>query len=120
MDVSYDAATGIVRIVVTGPRPTEETHRKLAQRLTHMRVPSGAAALVDVRAVQPGTEPHYQDVVGNRERLGEIGRRAYLVREGNQYGVARMIQATAPQDVDMQVFTDEAAAIDWLRHRPTY
>ena len=114
MDVSYDPATGLVRIVVTGPWPTAEGHRKLAQQLIRMGVPSGAAALVDLRAVEPGTEPHYQDVVGNRERLDEIGRRAYLTLEGNQYGVARMIQATLPPDPEMQVFTDEAAAIDWL------
>ena len=41
-------------------------------------------------------------------------RRAYLVNEGVLFGVARMIQSMSPDDVEMEVLTEEERALAWL------
>lgn len=44
-------------------------------------------------------------------------RRAYLVQPGYQYGVMRPLQSLAAEDMEIQVFTDEAAALEWVGAR---
>ena len=43
-------------------------------------------------------------------------RRAYLVLPGAQYGVMRQLQAQMPEDIETEIFTDEAAAREWCGH----
>ena len=113
---SYDRATGIGRITLTGPWPAGEGHSRLVQELAAIGAPQDAPALIDVRGVESGTEPHYADLTHRvRDRkMATPSRRAYLARPGTQYGVARMIKALAPTDVELEVFTDEAEALEWL------
>jgi hypothetical protein len=113
---SYDRVTGIGRITLTGPWPAGEGHSRFVQELAAMGAPQDAPTLIDVRGVESGTEPHYADLTYRvRDRsMPTASRRAYLARPGTQYGVARMIKALTPTDVDLEVFTDEAEALAWL------
>lgn len=43
-------------------------------------------------------------------------RRAYLVMPGAQYGVLRQVQSQLPEDIESEIFTDEAAARKWCGH----
>ena len=113
---SYDPATGIVRVTVTGPWPAGEAYFQFRKQFAALGAPEDAPALVDLRGVESGSEPRYADLTRSARaaKLTDRDRRAYLTQPGTQYGVARMIKALAPEDVAIEVFTDEDAALAWL------
>ncbi len=85
--------------------------------LAGLDVPSEAGALIDLRAVDPDRAPSYECI----RKCSSVAlvsppvrRRAYVALPGVLFGVARMIQALAPDSAAIEVFTDEGEALSWL------
>ena len=73
-------------------------------------------ALIDVRVAT--RMPSLNEIQARRgTELSEHHwplRRAYVVRGAAQYGVVRQMQAYAPWQMQIGVFTDETIALEWL------
>jgi hypothetical protein len=118
--VRLDHNLGLLRIVITGPWPSIDEQRQIrlwlmAQgTLTHE-----TRALFDVRDMDIATAPYYegaqQTIAAAMQQGGLPLRRAYVAREGAQFGFIRMLQALAETTrVQMGCFTDEDEAVRWL------
>jgi hypothetical protein len=116
MDIRYDPQHRILRVTARGVWPTGADHAAARPQIAALDIPAEAGALIDLRRVDSETAPHFKQIILRSARaMSPVpARRAYLVNEGVLYGVARMIQATSPAGVEIEVFTTEADAIAWL------
>lgn len=74
-------------------------------------------ALIDLRELStfPKTIAEVQQIVDAAARSGSLPRvRAYLTASNAQYGFVRQLQALAPPEMQIAVFTDEQEALVWL------
>jgi hypothetical protein len=119
MDIRYDPVYRILRVTARGAWPNGTSHSAASEQISALDIPDDAGALIDLREVDSDTAPSFPQVMLRSTRaMGRVPRqRAYLVKEGVQFGVARMIQATSPEGVEIEVFTSEAAAVAWLNRR---
>jgi hypothetical protein len=116
MDISYDPERRILWVTARGVWPDEPGHKAAASQIATLDLPDNAGALIDLRRVDSDTAPRFTQIALRSDRATSRlpRRRAYLVNEGVQFGVARMIQATSPEGVEIEVFTTEDDAIRWL------
>lgn len=72
--------------------------------------------LTDIRNLQglPGYEALRADFAAGDTLRTRPGSRAFLANRGVEFGVARMIHGMAPVTMPIEIFTDEAAALQWL------
>jgi hypothetical protein len=114
MEVRYDPRDGFARITFTGRWPSEAEQADVTRTLKELD--SSTALLIDIRRVDTETVPHHEELMARARRaLSEIPRRrAYVVHEGAQFAIARMIQTLVPEGPEIEVFTEEKNAIGWL------
>lgn len=110
-------APGFIRVTVRGPWPSIKEMRQLWTgliRTGHLTVET--RALIDIRYVD--STPHYGEVreivAAALEHSAWPLRRAYLVGSAVQFGLARQMQAMAPPPMQLQVFSVEREALQWL------
>jgi hypothetical protein len=114
MEVRYDREVGLARVTVHEVWPAEVDETNLIR--TIRQLDPGVGLLVDLRAVDVSTAAHHEDLLARARRaLSEIPRRrAYIVCDAEQDGIARMIQTLTPEGPEIEVFNDEQHAIRWL------
>ena len=115
--VLVDEAPDFLRFNLTGAWPSVEEQCRLRQRLlANGQLTSATRALYDLRDLT--RMPSLSDIEANvalaRSTGGWPAKRAYLVKHGVQYRVARQMQTLEFPGVDVQLFTDEDLAIEWL------
>lgn len=120
MDIEYDSERRILRVTPQGRWPNGAGHAGARAKVASLDVPPDAGALIDLRQVDAATAPRFTQIAFRSERAmsGLPARRAYLVNDGVQFGVARMIQSMASEEVQVEVFTDETRALAWLANAP--
>ena len=105
--------------VVYDEWPTPELARSLLKKLRGAgQLTAETTALVDLRSVKqlPKQDQLRQTIEAVSSQDHWPLRRAYIVMPGAQYGVMRQLQAQLPEDIETEIFTDEAAAREWCGH----
>jgi len=115
LDIS-DAPRAI-RLTVTGEWPPITELTEIRQRLISSgQLTTKTRALFDIRMV--ASIPPYSSVegmVGAAMKQGGLPlRRAYLVGAAVQHGIVRQMQALAPPQISIEIFTNETEAVSWL------
>jgi hypothetical protein len=112
-----DDAPRAIRLVVSGEWPPIGELAAVRQQLMssgHLTVQT--KALFDIRMV--ASVPPYSQVKEMVEAAMKQGglphRRAYLVGAAVHHGIVRQMQALAPPQISIEIFTNEAEAIAWL------
>lgn len=115
-----DAEGGFLRIEVTGAWPSLDEQRQLRLWLMAQgTLTRDTRALFDLRGMDVATAPFYegaqQTIAAALQQGGLPRRRAYLAREGAQFGFVRMLQALSENTgIELSCFTDETEAVRWL------
>ena len=119
MPISCDArdAPRAIRLTVTGEWPPITELAALREQLIATgQLTRETKALFDIRMV--ASVPPYskvQEMVGAALKQGGLPlRRAYLVGTAVQHGVVTQMQALAPPQISVEIFTNEAEAVAWL------
>jgi len=115
LDIS-DAPRAI-RFTVTGEWPPITELTEIRERLISSgQLTAQTRALFDIRMV--ASIPAYssvEEMVGAAMKQGGLPlRRAYLVGAAVQHGLVRQMQALAPPQISIEIFTNEADAVSWL------
>jgi len=115
MPMNVDASLGSRELILrpTGTWPTGDDWATLRR---HCVLTEQTSALIDLRRVVKMPD-HVEIQIELARPISERHwplRRAYLVRNAAQYGACRQIQAYAPDEMCIEIFTDEHAAIAWL------
>ena len=120
MPFSLDIADAprAIRFTVTGEwPPITELAEIRAGLISSGRLTKQTRALFDIRMV--ASIPPYSSVeamVGAAMKQGGLPlRRAYLVGTAVQHGIVSQMQAIAPPQISIEIFTNETEAISWLR-----
>ena len=112
-----DEAPRAIRLVVTGEWPPINELAALRQHLIETgHLTAQTRALFDIRMVT-SVPPYSQvkEMVGAAMKQGGLPlRRAYLIGAAVQHGIVRQMQALAPPQVSVEIFTNEAEAAQWL------
>lgn len=116
-----DDAPRSIRLTVTGDWPSIVELGALRQQLIAAgQLTDQTRGLFDLRMV--ASVPMYsqvQEIVAAAMKQGGLPlRRAYLVGASIQFGLVRQMQALAPPQISIEIFTDEAAARSWLSTNP--
>ena len=116
-----DDAPRSIRLTVTGDWPSIVELGALRQQLIAAgQLTDQTRGLFDLRMV--ASVPMYsqvQEIVAAAMKQGGLPlRRAYLVGASIQFGLVRQMQALAPPQISIEIFTDEAAARSWLSIDP--
>ena len=118
MPISCDLedAPRSIRLTVTGEWPPIAELAAIRQQLIdNGHLTEHTKGLFDVRMV--ASVPRYSDVqeiVAAAMKQGGLPlRRAYLVGASIQFGLVRQMQALAPPQISIEIFTDEASALAW-------
>jgi len=103
--------------VVYDEWPSPDATRAILKRLLGAgQLTAGTTVMVDLRPVKQLPKQDQLrltiDAVSSHNQHWPL-RRAYLVTPGAQYGVLRQLQAQLPEDIESEIFTDEAAARKW-------
>jgi len=115
LDIS-DAPRAI-RFTVTGEWPPITELTEIRQRLISSgQLTLQTRALFDIRMV--ASLPPYssvEEMVSAAMKQGGLPlRRAYLVGAAVQHGLVRQMQALAPPQISIEIFTNETEAVSWL------
>ena len=112
-----DDAPRAIRLVVSGDWPAIAELTAVRQQLLslgHLTVET--KALFDIRMV--ASVPPYSQVKEMVEAAMKQGglplRRAYLVGAAVHYGIVRQMQALAPPQISIEIFTNAEEAVLWL------
>ena len=102
--------------VVYDEWPSPDVARTILKELRGTgQLTANTTVMVDLRPVK--TLPRQEELRLTIEAVSSQNhwplRRAYLVLPGAQYGVLRQLQSQLPEDIETEIFTDEAAARDW-------
>ena len=103
--------------MVTGEWPAITELAAVRQHLISTgQLTAQTRVLFDIRMV--ASVPPYskvEEIVGAAMKQGGLPlRRAYLVGSAVQHGVVRQMQALAPPQISIEIFTNEAEAVSWL------
>lgn len=119
--VTFDGSRGAAVVRTRGKFNTVDHKRMVADIVTRDEWYPGHPVLFDHRQLSfEGTG--YSEMLGAREnhakfeaRIGNA-RSAILMKAGADYGLGRQFQSLAEGRVtaELQIFTDEASATDWL------
>jgi len=106
---------------VTGDWPSIAELGALRQQLIAAgQLTEQTKGLFDLRMV--ASVPMYsqvQEIVAAAMKQGGLPlRRGYLVGASIQFGLVRQMQALAPPQISIEIFTNEAAARSWLSTNP--
>ena len=115
VDVSSAPAAVVIR--VGDAWPTDEEQRLLQSRLmADGHLTPDTRVLLDIRDVNPPGYDQAIKVIQTAVAAGAWPRRlALLVVSAVQYGFSRQLEALAPPDGTVDIFTDESEAGAWLR-----
>lgn len=121
MPVAVDTTSAPERLTftVTNPWPSISQFSSLRQWLIDGGLLNESSrALIDIRAVTTPDYPEANAIVTAGIRAGALPlHRAYLVGSAVQFGFARQLQSLSPASMEIEIFTDEAAALKWLHLR---
>jgi hypothetical protein len=112
-----DDAPRSIRLIVSGEWPPITELAAVRQQLISAgHLTDQTKALFDIRMV--ASIPPYSQVKDMVEAAMKQGglplQRAYLVGAAVQHGVVRQMQALAPPQIRIEIFTNEAEAVSWL------
>jgi hypothetical protein len=112
-----DDAPRSIRLTVTGNWPSIAELGAIRQQLISTGLlTEKTKGLFDLRMV--ASVPMYSqvaEIVGAAMRQGGLPlQRAYLVGTSVQYGLVRQMQALAPPQISIEIFTHEMEALEWL------
>ena len=112
-----DDAPRSIRFNVTGEWPSIAELGAIRQQLISTRLLTDQTkGLFDLRMV--ASVPKYsevEEIVRAAMKQGGLPlRRAYLVGASVHYGLVRQMQAVAPPQISIEIFTDEKSAVRWL------
>lgn len=117
--VDEQGAPAFLEFVLTGAWPTVQEQQEIRRQLLQQgKISRETVALIDLRVVDL---PRFEEVDGAMQAAGRDlaslpKRIALLVLPGASFGVGRMMQSTAPLELEMELFEDATAARDWLMH----
>ncbi len=112
--IDRSQAPALLRYTLTGSFPTLQEQSTVREgEIAAGSLTAETRGLIDVREVT--SLPHVDQIM---TRSGQPAtwplRRAYLVKPGEQFGVARQMQILAPARMQIAVYTDEQEALAWL------
>lgn len=116
VDLDVSQAPGYIRLNLTGELPTVQDQGTLRRELmARGHLTADTRALLDLRGVtrMPKYSEIQQIVAAATADKGWPLRRAYLVMPGVQFGFVRQLQAIAPPEVTIDLFTTESEALEW-------
>jgi hypothetical protein len=118
MSVEVDTTSAPERLIftVTDPWPTIDEFSALRRQLMDAgHLTAASRALIDIRAVRTPGYHEANAIVAAGVKAGALPwHRAYLVGSAVQFGFSRQLQALAPANMEIEIFTNEASALDWL------
>jgi hypothetical protein len=110
-----------IRLNVTGEWPPIAELAAIRQQLISAgQLTAQTKALFDIRMVA-SIPPYSQvrEIVDAAMKQGGLPlRRAYLVGAAVHHGIVRQMQALAPKEIGIEIFTNEAEAESWLSTEP--
>lgn len=121
MPVAVDTTSAPERLIftVTDPWPTIDEISAFRQRLiVGGHLTEASRALIDIRDVHTPGYHEASAIVAAGIKAGAFPlHRAYLVGSVVQFGFSRQLQSLAPTNMEIEIFTNEADALIWLRRR---
>lgn len=112
--IDRSQAPALLRYTLTGSFPTlQEQTTVREEEIAAGALTAETRGLIDVRQVT--SLPHVDQIMARSSQPGTWPlRRVYLVKPGEQFGVARQMQILAPAKMQIAIYTDEQEALAWL------